>query len=395
VTSKTTLTRGWLGKLTLLAGSLAVALALAELTLRLVSPGYSPLFLDIYREDGHGLILLEPNLRRKHVTAEWRVTVETNADGLRDRTAPLPDSGGRVLGLGDSFAFGWGVEFEEAFLTRAEGRLRPRAVRIVKAGLPGTGPTDYASFLAAYGERYDPDLVLVAVFVGNDFADALMGGVGGQFTVRNGLMLKREPEGEEARRPPLLRRAREWLKSSSLLAQQGAQALWFLEQTFLAPEDRGNPGLTARDRWLWEFAKVHLRLPPEETLRSFEMTTAALNAIAEWCSLHDARMALVVIPRGMQIYQWERARWQEAYRLTDQDLDLDRPQRILTMWAQNRAVPVLDLLPAFRAAAAREDEPRLFYYPNSHMNAHGHAVAGGLIAEFLTGLLAPREDAPR
>ena len=375
--------RGLVGKLALLVLAVGLTLVLAEGGLRLLSPGYSPLFLDIFQTDSHGLIRLQPGTQRRYVTAEWRITVAANAEGLRDRDVPVADSGGTVLGVGDSFAFGWGVEFEEGYLTLAEEALRSGAVRIVKAGMPGAGPLDYAQFLDAYGDAYTPGAVVVSVFVGNDFADVQMGGFAGQFTVRGGLIVKATIEDEETRRPPLLRRMTGYLKSHSLLAQQAAQALWLFEQTFQAPQERVNPGLNAGDRWLWEFAKVHLRQSPPETERAFGLTTAALDRMADWCDARGVRLVLVIIPRSMQVYDWELTRWREAYRLTPDDLDLDRPQRVLTEWAELRAVPTLDLLPVFRDHARSSPGERLYFYPNAHMNAAGHALTGRLLAPFL------------
>lgn len=386
MTAHRSTTREWLGRLGLLAASLGLALLGAELGLRWLSPGYSPLFLDVYRMDAHGLVLLQPDVKRRHVTAEWRVNVRANAHGLRDYDRPRPDSGGTVLGLGDSFAFGWGVELEEGLLAQAESLLAPKAVRVIKAGIPGSGPTDHLRFVQQYGAAYAPDIVALSVFVGNDFTDVQMGGIPGQFTVRNGLMVKSAVEGEEGT-PPLWYRAKERLKESSLLAQQAAQVLWYFEQTFLAPQDRVNPGLNARDRWLWEFAKVHLKTLPPETADAYALTLKALDDIAGWCREHDARLVLIVIPRSFQIYDWELERWKEAYGLAPGDLDLDRPQRTVVEWGARRRVPVLDLLPAFRAQVATHANQRLYFYPNSHMNRNGHAIAGQLVAARLGTIL--------
>lgn len=382
--------RGWLVNLGLLAVSAALSLLLAEFVLRVLSPGYSPLFLSVYQMDDHDLVLLKPGVERRHVSAEWRVNVGANADGLRDYATPRPDTGGTVLGVGDSFAFGWGVELEEGFLAQAEARLAPRAVRVVKAGLPGSGPGDYARFLQHYGERYAPDVVAVSVFVGNDFNDVQMGGIPGQFRVRDGVMVKATIDEEEARTPPLWYRMKEWLKHSSLLVQELAQTWWHFEQAYIAPQDRDNPGLNVGDRWLWEFAKVHLRNPPPETEKAYEMTLLELDGIAEWCRAHSAQLLLIVIPRSFQLYGWELQRWKAAYRLADAQLDLDRPQRVLTEWATSRHVPLLDLLPPFRVHATARPDDRLYFYPNSHMSRAGHALAGRLLADSVAGLLNAR-----
>ena len=378
----------WLVNLSLLTGSLTLALVLAEIVLRILSPGYSPLFLDIYRMDEHGLVLLEPGVNRSHVTAEFRVAVTANSEGLRDRETPVPGENGTILGVGDSLAFGWGVELEESFLYLAEEQLRSQSLRIVKAGIPGSGTGDQMRFLEHYGARYAPRLVVLSFFVGNDFSDVQHGGIPGQFRVQNGLMVKASIEDEETGTPPLWYRIKEKLKRSSLLAQRAAQVLWYFESTFLEAPDRQNPGLNARDRWLWEFAKVHLREPPPETERAFKMTLASLDDVLTWCRERDIELLLVIIPRSIQVYRWELERWKAAYNLEDDDLDLDRPQRVLTAWATQYDVPVLDLLPHFREYAKTRPQDRLYFYPDSHMNTNGHRVTAALLAERLREHLA-------
>ena len=64
--------------------------------------------------------------------------VRINADGFRGRA--LPDDAGtgamRVVVLGDSFPWGWGVEEEEAYPQVLEGLLGPGA-KVYNLGVPG------------------------------------------------------------------------------------------------------------------------------------------------------------------------------------------------------------------------------------------------------------------
>jgi GDSL-like lipase/acylhydrolase family protein len=369
--------------------AMAVAIALCEIVLRVVSPGYSPLFLDIYRMEDGEVVGLRPGITREHLTSEWRVKVAINREGLRDRAMPLPDDGGRVLALGDSFAFGWGVELEQSYLFLAEESLRSDRVRIIKAGIPGTGTSDQLRWLRKHGEEYSPRLVVLSLFVGNDFVDVQMGGVPAQFTVRDGLMVKKALS-EEGRSGPWLYELKERLKVSSLVAQRLAQAVWVLEDLLLRPEQKVNPGLNAEDRWLWEFVKVHLREHPPETVRGIELTLESLDETLDWCEQHGADLLLLVIPRSIQIYEWELDKWKQAYHLDSRDLDLDRPQHLLADWASRNSVALLDLLPSFRDHHRENPQERLFFYPNAHMNPNGHRLTASLLTEAIRRKLPPR-----
>ena len=373
------LTKDTFLKLLLLFAATAFSFVLCEVGLRLISPGYSPMSLDIYRLDEHGVLGMRPHLTRRHLTAEWDVTVALNVDGLRDRDQPVNSSGGTILAVGDSFAFGWGVELADTFLYRVEEAFRPEAVRVIKAGIPGTGTSDQLLWLQHYGPRFQPGLVIVSLFIGNDFVDVQKGGVTQQFIVKDGLMEKKSVDGK----PPSWHQAViSKLKRSSFLAQRIAELVWRYERKIDA-QHRQHAGLEARDPWLWEFYKVHLRPAPPETPTDFELTLQALDGIHQWCAQRQTSMLLLVIPRSMQIYDWELERWKQSFKVQTEQLDIDQPQRELTDWATRKQVPLCDLLPAFRLYSKEHPKERLFFYPDAHMNAHGHYVTAALLTDSL------------
>ena len=76
----------------------------------------------------------------------------------------------RILGIGDSFAFGV-VPYEYNYLTLVEQHLKQRGhnVEVINMGIPGIGPKEYLSLLVREGFVLEPDRVLVSFFIGNDF----------------------------------------------------------------------------------------------------------------------------------------------------------------------------------------------------------------------------------
>jgi hypothetical protein len=372
--------RKYAARLLLAAVGGGLGLAICEILLRLFSPGYSPLFVDIYRFDEHGQLAMKANIVRRHVTNAWRVTIATNDDGLRDRVTPVPDEGGTVLAVGDSYAFGWGVELAESFLYLAEESLRGERIRIVKAGIPGTGTSDQASWLQNHGDYYHPRAVLVALFVGNDFVDVQKGGTAGQFTIEDGLMIRRPVEGEP---PSWLTRAGNKLKRSSLIAQKLAEFSYAHSHVPSDGKGIANPGLTAKDGWLKEYFGVHLRNPPEQTVSAFKLMEQALDSIHEWCRRRDIPLLLLVLPRSFQVYEWELAEWQKTFGWRDDQVDLDQPQRALAEWASARHVAMLDLLASLREEHRLHPGERLFFYPDTHLNRTGHRLVGQETAAFI------------
>lgn len=145
-------------ELLLLTLSLLFALGLAEGAVRL---------LGVNRPQATGYAPVNTNRRamRPH-----------NAAGYRDLERPLdkPPGTRRVLCLGDSFAWGASVEFEDALPQRLErGLTRRRRERweVVSLALPGMNTVDQEAQLEQEGFAYHPDVVLLA-YVLNDSEDA-------------------------------------------------------------------------------------------------------------------------------------------------------------------------------------------------------------------------------
>lgn len=101
------------------------------------------------------------------------VDVSTDRHGFRgpDRPAEKPAGGLRIVGIGDSVMFGWGVPEPETVLRRLETRLRAefpgRHVDVINTAVPGYNTAMEVEVLVEKGLRFRPDLVIVD-FCGND-----------------------------------------------------------------------------------------------------------------------------------------------------------------------------------------------------------------------------------
>jgi len=146
--------------------TLGLVLALTELALRIADPDIERLFaseffeLDLngrwHEKDPQLFWKLRPNVRtRTHEQPKnfgWR----TNSQGFRaDREFSRTKPSGliRVVCLGDSVPFGWGVEREQAFPHLLEQQLASdgKSYEVINAGVPG-----YSSY---QGRQYLPQLL--------------------------------------------------------------------------------------------------------------------------------------------------------------------------------------------------------------------------------------------
>ncbi|HEY6548285.1 MAG TPA: SGNH/GDSL hydrolase family protein [Vicinamibacteria bacterium] len=142
----------------LLLGSLVFVLLVVEAALRLLglavpgATGYAP------------------------VNTKRRGMAPTNSRGYRDEERTIEKQPGtrRLLSLGDSFAWGAGIQWDDTYaqrLARTLSRRRGEPWEAVQLALPGMTTVDQASQLHEEGLAYGPDVVLLG-YVLNDSEDA-------------------------------------------------------------------------------------------------------------------------------------------------------------------------------------------------------------------------------
>ena len=180
-----------------LAVGLVVAIALAEVLLRVFDPiglAYEgetlAYFTTAVRYDWERLPPAAPPNLPKGLDLDGRLfahkpdldvsigsfRVRTNAHGCRgpDLLVPKPDDVFRILLLGDSVTFGWGVEDEVTFARRLETEWNAGGhatrLEVVNTALPKYDTNQEAATLRELGLSLQPDLVLL-FYVTNDLAE--------------------------------------------------------------------------------------------------------------------------------------------------------------------------------------------------------------------------------
>ena len=126
---------------------------------------------------------LKPNFKSEYINPESKTTWVINSQGLRSKEIPYnkPNRTFRIVGLGDSFTFGFAVGQEETLLNRLEELLNSniktgKAIsrfETVNMGVGGYGTVAQLYMLQKEGLRYQPDMIVLAIFVGNDVYDSL------------------------------------------------------------------------------------------------------------------------------------------------------------------------------------------------------------------------------
>ena len=175
--------RVWLIRVALMLFGLALGAVLIETGLRVAgglrdskAGGASELRgLHRFRPDLPWLFELRPGAEGR-ISEKDSAFYRINADGLRDsvHARPKPDGVFRVVVMGDSVSFGYGVEEAEAYpqvLEALLSELVPESrIEVVNLGVGGYNAYNEAKLLEGVGQSYEPDLVLVQFCI-NDLND--------------------------------------------------------------------------------------------------------------------------------------------------------------------------------------------------------------------------------
>lgn len=160
--------RLWSARLALLLGSFVLCIAALEVGLRLFSP-VPPSWIAVYAQHPRLPYSLQPEAEWVIDTGVTHWTVRTDAERLRiGPGGSVPASEPHWLVVGDSFAFGHGVDAELGLVGRLEVEC---GIAIANAGVPGFGPVQYQAMLAEHIDRAGLEGVLVVAYLGNDFHD--------------------------------------------------------------------------------------------------------------------------------------------------------------------------------------------------------------------------------
>jgi hypothetical protein len=323
---------------------------------------------------------------------EFLVPVQINHEGLRDVEHPYAKSAGvfRILVLGDSFVEAMHVPLASTFTRQLEQQLnaagtQPR-VEVVAAGVSGYGTASELLYFEREGQRYQPDLVLLAFYPGNDvknnsptLEDTLRPVYANDGTLQKVIGEKRERtvsgwRGWFARSAAYHYFRQVLLLRHPELARTLVRHGWLKgEAVSTAPEREGVPV---------DYGVYGSSLP-SEWQEAWGHTEWLLNQLRQAATGAGARFAVAVLGTRDQVYpDW----WQEIVsahpKMQGREWNLDGPQRRMEAWCAQHDVPCVSMASAFRAAASRDDE-RLHFHRDGHWTVAGHHLAAHVLTDFL------------
>lgn len=325
---------------------------------------------------GTGSFRLRPNLNVDFRVKNDHFVITTNSFGMRWREVSLakPHGKQRIAFLGDSFAFGcWASRVENSFVGVVDRTLDPSRYEVLDFGVGGYGLDDMELQWKELVDSFSPDYVVVTFFNGNDFRDTFLGL--DRYDIVEG-RAELNVEREARKLPPSIRSRvsvrcppaadRSWLRGQLTRLATFRLLLPIIGLDNLAVEFHA--GLDFNDLTYWS------RVPYSEIARQARDTSlAVLERMNAFAQERRAQLVLVSIPFREQVY---------AAQTSGRHYDIGFPQAYLQVFARDRGIPYLDLLPLLREHVARTNQ-QLYWQGDIHFNERGHMLVGNLIGDWL------------
>jgi hypothetical protein len=369
------------GELALLAAGLFAGVLLVEAGLSVADaraarrpPGLLD-YGDLMGPCGEGGCL-KPGLDAAIVGERGAARFVTTRQGFRNRGEPAlrrATGSRRVLFVGDSFVAGYRTDQEETVGRRLELALRERTgdpgIEVLVAELPH--PEAVRAWLREHAARFDADLVLVGLTIGNDLAQ----GWAVRRAVPEPVIASLLLPADAFRRAPLdrlalrldrsLRSWRSYRRLTSLLRREP-----------ITTDYPDSPGRVHVFDSMHGLGYVYARRPLPLVEESWDETGRLLGEIGDAGAALGVPLLVAVFP---QRFQASDADWRATafeYGLDPAAFDLELPNRRVAAACARARLDCLDLLPAFRAESA----PAYLPHGDMHWNAKGHAVAARALA---------------
>jgi lysophospholipase L1-like esterase len=306
-----------------------------------------------YRKDTSLIFSLRPG--QHSFTADK--PADTNSLGLRGPEIPYTRNheGLRLLFLGDSIVFGYGVRQGEDVGSRVAAHLKGRGVlaEVINAGVPSYNTEQEVTYYLSEGHRYDPDWVVVG-FCWNDINDK-----SGVVVTPDGWLVtgvQEEPTAlERLGESPRGYALRNLFKQSRLLygSMEGFRRLKAL---LSAPDSHAilrEDVLEGRDT--------------PRVKKGWEQVARSLHLLQERAGALGSKTLVVAFPVPVVL---DHPYPKSSY-----------PSRLQEI-AASEGIPFLDLQPDFRRAY-HGHESLFIPYDGDHPNAAGHDLAARAIVKVL------------
>jgi hypothetical protein len=319
----------------------------------------------------------------------------TNQFGFNDQDYPFQKSPGafRIMVVGDSFNWMGGRDGNYVGLLRKQlkDHYGYDKVDVINVGYPGTHTGEQLAMLKKFALQYNPDLVVLGFFAGNDFLDA--DPYRKTIVVDNTFVnIDRRHEHRFLGYPIILQsRVLLLIEQTYLIHRQMKRAKTEADAAAVA---RGAPvpnGTFSEEAFMnVEMSRLQFGLtrPAEAFQPNIDYIFQSISEMDSLLKSRGIKFMVAIYPDEFQVNPKLLDSVFDRYRLNKGDYDPFRAQLLLKPFLESQEIPCLDFLDQFRAEGQKED---LYLLRNTHWNKAGNQLA----ADILFKDLAVRVDSLR
>lgn len=389
--------RQWVERLLLVVISTILVLLILEGVVRLVRPRIMVISTaKMHRSDPDAGWVGLPNIdARFFLPGGFDVRVANNSRGLRDSEKDLakPPGTRRIVVLGDSFMWGFGVDNEDTFSTILQ-ELIPDT-QTINLGVSGYSTVQELVRLQMEGVRYMPDVILLA-FVWNDLRDNFDGREGTRPVAEiaeDGVLRIANRPVRKALSSPIT----QWFRHNSWLFGFIEYRLRILKDKRelhrrantlrTGPQSSDDASHTAHDgKGAMDFSVVDIYGPPRPEMDlAWNAVRLLLSRMKDLAMEDGARLIVFYVPKKEDADKeiFDISIGYAGLDSESPDIDWDRPSKRLGDVCAALDVPCVNLTPIFRG----HPEPfSLFLKNDPHWSPEGHRLAAETVAARLVDL---------
>jgi hypothetical protein len=351
---------------------IALVLILFEFAFRTVLKQYVPVNLYGYNEyiGNHWCM---PNLNEIIKTNEYSVNFRTNKYGFRDNFDMKPKKDGeiRILNSGDSFIMAAEVELENTMSYKLEKYLneneKENYYKVVNFSLTGTSPSWYKGFFEEKLNLFNPDYLIMYLYVGNDVSDEL-----------HGINTIKDTTGETNIFNTIINSTINNLARFSnfiaFLYGRTVNKNYFDDFPMGRPCQPfdGKPEETSSNVFLINYNK--------DIKGAFDKLLSSTQELNQVCKSKNVKLVVALIPTKEQVEKDKLNEVINFFKIDTSAIDMKKPQKLISDFLNQNQIINIDLLDTL-FEASKTGKP--YFDFDSHWNVYGNDVVAGKMNKFL------------